>query len=309
MSVPPGQSAEPDGAQPPMPACVRHPDRPTGLRCVRCERPACPDCLREASVGYQCVDCVNEGNRGVRRPVTVAGARLSTTPIVVPVVIALNVLVHVLTSVQAGSPMENFRSPLFASWSLWPLPVAGGQWWRLLTSGFLHLGVIHLLVNMVALWIIGRDLETVLGRARFAAVYLLSLLGGSVAVFLFGGLTSPVAGASGAVYGLMGGIAVAAFRLRLNLRPILMVIGINIVLTVSIPGISLLGHAGGLVLGLASVAALLYAPPNRRTLWQAGMLAGLLVVLVAALVTRDAMLGQVVCGQTPAGLGCTNPAG
>lgn len=260
-------------------------------------------------MGHQCVDCVNEGNRGVRRPVTVAGARLSTTPIVVPVVIALNVLVHVLTSLQAGSPMDNFRSPLFASWSLWPLPVAGGQWWRLLTSGFLHLGVIHLLVNMVALWIIGRDLETVLGRVRFASVYLLSLLGGSVAVFLFGGLTSPVAGASGAVYGLMGGIAVAAFRLRLNLRPILMVIGINIVLTVSIPGISLLGHAGGLVLGLASVAALLYAPPTRRTIWQAGMLTALLVVLVAALVTRDAMLGQVVCGQTPGGLGCTNPAG
>ncbi len=306
MTVPPGHSAEQAGAQPPMPGCARHPDRPTGLRCVRCERPACPECLREASVGYQCVDCVNEGSRSTRRPVTVAGARLSTTPVVVPVLIALNVLVHVLTSFQAGTPMENYGSALFAEWSLWPLPVAGGQWWRLVTSGFLHIGLIHLLVNMVALWVIGRDLEVMLGRIRFASVYLLSLLGGSTAVFLFGGLQHPVAGASGAVYGLMGGIAIAAFRLKLNLRPILMVIGINIVLTLSIPNISLLGHLGGLVVGLASTAALLYAPAERRTLWQAAALAGLFVVLVAALLTRDAQLGQVVCGPTPRGLGCAS---
>lgn len=229
----------------------------------------------------------------MRHPVTIAGARLSTKPVVVPVLIAINVLVHVLTSVQAGNPMENFRSSLFQVWSLWPLPVADGQWWRLVTSGFLHIGLLHLLVNMIALWIIGRDLETVLGRIRFIAVYLLSLLGGSTAVFLFGGLINPVAGASGAVYGLMGGIAVAAFRLKLNLRPILMIIGINIVLTLSIPGISLLGHLGGLVLGLSSTAALLYAPASRRTVWQFGALAGLLLVLVAALVTRDLQLGPL----------------
>lgn len=276
---------------------------------MRCERPACPECLREASVGYQCVDCVAEGQRGTRHPVTVAGARLSSKPVVVPVLIALNVVVHALTSVQAGSPMDNFRSSLFQAWSLWPLPVAGGQWWRLVTSGFLHVGLIHLVVNMIALWIIGRDLELVLGRVRFTSVYLLSLLGGSTAVFLFGGLVSPVAGASGAVYGLMGGIAVAAFRLKLNLRPILMVIGINIVLTLSIPGISLLGHLGGLVLGLASTAALLYAPiyapTSRRTVWQFGALVGLLVVLLLVLVTRDLQLGNVVCGVRPDGqFGC-----
>ncbi|RCW47246.1 membrane associated rhomboid family serine protease [Halopolyspora algeriensis] len=272
---------------------------------MRCDRPVCPECLREASVGYQCVDCVAEGQRGTRHPVTVAGARLSTKPMVVPALIAINVLVHALTSVQAGNPMENFRSGLFEAWSLWPLPVADGQWWRLITSGFLHIGLLHLLVNMVALWIIGRDLEMVLGRVRFASVYLLSLLGGSTAVFLFGGPVNPVAGASGAVYGLMGGIAVAAFRLKLNLRPILMIIGINIVLTLSIPGISLFGHLGGLVLGLASTAALLYAPASRRTAWQFGSLAGLLVVLVVLLVTRDLQFGDVICDVQPDGrVGC-----
>lgn len=276
---------------------------------MRCDRPACPDCLREASVGYQCVDCVAEGQRSTRQPVTVAGAPLSTRPVVVPVMIALNVLVYVVTAVQAGSVQGNANSGLFDALALWPLSVAGGHWWRLVASGFLHIGLIHLVVNMIALWVIGRDLEMVLGRLRFTSVYLLSLLGGSTAVFLFGEVLRPVAGASGAIYGLMGGIAVAAFRLKLNLRPILMVIGINVVLTLSIPGISLLGHLGGIVLGLASTAAILYAPVARRNAWQFGALAALLVVLVLALVTRDFQFGEVVCGPTPRGLGCRTLSG
>jgi membrane associated rhomboid family serine protease len=226
--------------------------------------------------------------------VTVAGARLSTTPIIVPVLVGLNVLGYVVTAAQAGG-FDNFRSPLFDEWSLWPPPVAAGQWWRLVTSGFLHIGVTHLLVNMIALWVLGRDLEIVLGRLRFTSVYLLSLLGGSTAVFLFGDLGNPVAGASGAVYGLMGGIAIAAFRLKLDLKPVLLVIGFNIALSVALPGISLLGHLGGLVVGFAATAALLYAPASRRNAWQAGVLVALFVVLMALLVTRDAQFGAISC--------------
>lgn len=300
MAVPPGSSGEP----PATPVCARHPDRPTGLSCTRCERPACPDCLREAPVGYHCVDCVAEGQRGRREALTVAGARLGDKPIVVPAMIAINVLVFVLTAVQAGSAAANHVSPTFASYALWPVLVAGGEWWRLLTSGFLHLGLVHLAMNMLALWVIGRDLEMLLGRVRFAAVYLLSLLGGSAAVFLFGEVGRSVAGASGAVYGLMGGIAVAALRLKISLRPVLIVIGLNVVLSVSIPGISLLGHLGGLALGAASTAALVYAPRQRRTLFQAGVLGALLVVLVLALVTRDVQLGNVVCTGQGAAVRC-----
>lgn len=294
MSTPPGPATGPEQAAQ-QPACVRHPDRPTGLRCVRCERPACPDCLQEASVGYQCVDCVAQGRSRGREAVTVAGARLASRPIVVPVLIALNVAAFVATAVQAKSIQNNIDSQLFETFAMWPVGVAGGEWVRLISSGFLHFGPIHLLMNMIALWVIGRDLELVLGRLRFTAVYLLSLLGGSVAVFLFGDLGSPVAGASGAVYGLMGGIALAALRLKVSLRPVLVVIALNIVLSVTIPGISLLGHLGGLVLGGASTAALVYAPRNRRVLLQSAALGALLLVLIALLITRDLQFGPVSC--------------
>ncbi|GAB3286516.1 rhomboid family intramembrane serine protease [Parasphingorhabdus pacifica] len=236
----------------------------------------------------------------MRNPVTIAGARLGSKPVVVPVMIAINVLIFVLTAVQAGSTSTNHASATFSSYALWPILVAGGEWWRLLTSGFLHIGLVHLAMNMIALWVIGRDLEMLLGRLRFTSVYVLSLLGGSAAIFLFGEVTRPVAGASGAVYGLMGGIAVAALRLKVSLRPVLVVIVLNVVLSVTIPGISLLGHLGGLALGAVSTAALVYAPRERRTLFQAGVLGGLLVLLVVVLITRDLQLGNVVCfGQGP----------
>ncbi|RRO13759.1 rhomboid family intramembrane serine protease [Saccharopolyspora rhizosphaerae] len=295
MTVPPGTTPGPDGTPQQLPTCVRHPDRSTGLRCSRCDRPACPDCLRDASVGQQCVDCVREGGATVRRPVTVAGARLRDKPILVPLLIVANVAAYLLTAVQAGNFGANFHSALFFDYSLVPLTVAGGQWWRLVTSGFLHIGVVHLVMNMLALWVIGRDLELLLGRARFAAVYGLSLLGGSTAVFLLGEAVAPVAGASGAVYGLMGGIAVAALRLKVSLRPVITVIALNIVASVVIPGISLLGHIGGLLLGAASTAALVYAPRERRTLFQAGALVGLLVVLLVVLFLRDTGYGDLSC--------------
>ncbi|MGW1681765.1 rhomboid family intramembrane serine protease [Saccharopolyspora sp. NPDC002376] len=295
MTVPPGSQPGADGAPPQLPTCVRHPDRPTGLRCTRCERPACPECLRDASVGQHCVDCVAEGQRGQRQAVTVAGAKLSDKPILVPLLIAVNVVIFAITAIQAGSIGANHTAPIFDQFALWPILVAGGQWFRLVTSGFLHIGLLHLAMNMIALWVIGRDLELLLGRWRFAAVYVLSLLGGGAAVFLFGDEMAPVAGASGAVYGLMGGIAIAALRLKVSLRPVLVVIALNIGASVVIPGISLLGHLGGLVLGVLATGALVYAPRNRQTLIQAGALAGLLVVLLAMLITRDMQFGNLVC--------------
>ena len=116
----------PVGAQPETPVCVRHPDRPTRLRCTRCDRPACPDCLRDASVGMQCVDCVNEGARSVRRPRTLAGAEISNgRPIITQVMIALNVLAYVVTVVQSGSPMNNSRAGVFTATSMMSLIPTG----------------------------------------------------------------------------------------------------------------------------------------------------------------------------------------
>jgi membrane associated rhomboid family serine protease len=282
MTYPAGPPPHQPGGSPYGPAavCVRHPDRATGLSCTRCGRPACPECLREASVGYQCVDCVAEGQRTARQGTTVAGAAPRGRSVVVPALIAINAAVYVLTAVQAGNPMYNSLSELFRDLSLAPGYVHAGQWWRVLTSGFLHIGPIHLVFNMVALWMLGRDLEIVLGRGRFLALYLVSLLGGSAAVMLFYAPDEQVAGASGAVFGLMGALVVVLRRLRAPAGQVFGIIGLNVLISVVIPGISLIGHLGGLVIGAAATAALVYAPARNRTAVQAAAIGGLTVVLV-----------------------------
>jgi membrane associated rhomboid family serine protease len=282
MSYPAGPPPYQPGGSPYGPAavCVRHPDRPTGLSCTRCGRPSCPECLREASVGYQCVDCVADGHRTARRGTTVAGAEPGGRPLVVPTLIALNIAVYVLTAVQAGNPMYNSLSVLFRELSLVPGLVHMGEWWRVVTSGFLHIGPIHLVFNMLALWMLGRDLEIVLGRGRFLALYLVSMLGGATAVMLFYAPNEQVAGASGAVFGLMGALAVVLRKLRAPAGQVFGIIGLNVLISVVLPGISLIGHLGGLVVGAAATAALVHAPVRNRVTVQVGALAGLTVVLV-----------------------------
>ena len=244
------------------PVCVRHPGRETGVRCTRCDRPACSACLREAPVGYQCVDCVDQA-RSQQRVITAPWAQPTGRSVVVSILIAINVAVFVVTVVQAGSLSSNADALLFQQWALWPAALADGEWWRLLTSGFLHFGLIHLAFNMIALWVIGQDLEQVLGRTRFLAVYLVSLLGGSLAVFLFGAQNALTAGASGAVFGLIDGWAVVLLRMRLSPRPALTIILLNVIITFMVPGISILGYLGGLAFGSAVTAGMVYSPTRR----------------------------------------------
>jgi membrane associated rhomboid family serine protease len=278
-----------------LPACYRHPGRHTGLRCTRCDRPTCPECLRDASVGQQCVECVHEGRQTTRGPVTVAGARLVSRPLLVYALIAVNVAIYAITAVQAGSFAYNSNSPLFAEWVTWPrAAVVNDQWWRVVTGGFLHYGFIHIGVNMFSLWMIGRDMERVLGRVRFAAVYFLSLIGGSMAVMLFAGPDTGAAGASTALFGLMGCYLVAVVRLKINPRPILINLALNAFITFAVPGISIQGHIGGLVVGAIAMAALVYAPQKNRAWWQAGVLAALFLVLVLLYVTRAAQLASAL---------------
>jgi membrane associated rhomboid family serine protease len=250
------------------PVCVRHPGRETGVRCTRCDRPACAACLREAPVGYQCVDCVARSARSQPRTSTIPWAKPTGRSVVIPILIAINVAVFVVTVVQAGSLSDNTSAALFQQWALQPEAVAHGAWWQLLTSGFLHIGPLHIAFNMIALWVIGRDLEQVLGRIRFLVVYLVSLLGGSLAVFAFANPASDTAGASGAVFGLMGGLAVVLMRLRLSPRPALTIILLNVIISFAVPNISILGHLGGLASGAAVTAAMVYTPqknPPRRS--------------------------------------------
>lgn len=246
--------------------------------------------MRDASVGYQCVDCVNQGSRTVRRPRTFVGAELNTRPVVTPVLIALNVLIFGITAAQAQSIQDNAFSMLFVEMRLRPLDVYDGEWWRLLSSGFLHYGPLHLAFNMFALYVLGRDLEPAFGRVRFLALYAVSMLGGGVSVYLFDDLTSQVAGASGAIYGLMGALLVTLLRLKLNTNSVLMVIGLNVVMSFTIPNISWIGHFGGIAAGAAVAAGLVYAPAQRRETWQAAAVVAVVVVLIGLVLIRTVQL-------------------
>ncbi len=286
----------PQQPSPPAQVCVRHTDRPTGLSCTRCGRPACPECLRPASVGQHCVDCVRADQSSARKVRTASGsvATRTATPFVTYALIALNLVVYAITAAQSRSLMANEQgSSLFIDWVMYPPAVAAGEWFRVLGSGFLHYGLIHLLLNMFALYIVGRDIELVLGRARYLAVYLISLLGGSAAVMLLAQDTL-TAGASGAVYGLFGAITVILVRLRQNPNSMLILIGINVFISFSLPGISLWGHLGGLAAGTLATLGVMFLPGwlRARTPEQARTI-GVIALVVSALIVL-AVIGVAV---------------
>nr|WP_237421890.1 rhomboid family intramembrane serine protease [Gordonia sp. SID5947] len=182
--------------------------------------------------------------------------------------IAVNLVVFAICLMQAkGGDMV--RSQLFVDWALVKPWVAGGDYWRLLTAGFLHFSVTHIALNMISLYILGRDLEVAIGIPRYLAVYVTSLLGGSAAVMVFGDVAIN-AGASGAIYGLMGAVLIIVLKARVSPVPVISIIVLNLVLSVTIPGISLLAHVGGLVFGAAATAGIIFLPqwvlsPQRRT--------------------------------------------
>ncbi|WP_261986535.1 rhomboid family intramembrane serine protease [Actinomadura sp. HBU206391] len=235
--------------------------------------------MRVASVGHQCVECVKEGNRAVRAPRTVFGGRVSTTPVVTYTLIAVNVVVFFLQD-----------SAVEARYGLLPPAVADGQYERLLTSAFLHYGIVHLLFNMWALYMVGQPLEMWLGRLRFAVLYVLSALGGSVCALLFASLNTNTAGASGAVFGLFAAIFVVARRMRFDARGIAVVIGLNLLITFTIPGISWQGHLGGLVTGAVLAFAYAYAPRDRQKPIQLGATVAVAALFLALIVIRVGQL-------------------
>ncbi len=219
--------------------------------------------MREAAVGHQCVECVDQGARTVRQPRTHFGGRQgSTTPAITYGLIAVNVVAYIVQTISVDVQREL---------TLWSPAVADGDLYRLVTSAFLHYGVMHLLFNMWALYVVGPPLEVWLGRLRFGALYALSALGGSVLVYLLSPLNAATAGASGAVFGLFGATFVVAKRLNLDIRWVVALIVINLVITLAVPGISWQGHIGGLVTGALVAAAYVYAPRERRTLIQVGV--------------------------------------
>jgi len=295
-------SATPDPAQD-APHCYRHPDRETYIRCQRCERPICPECMAPASVGFHCPECVAEGNRSVRQPRTAAGGLVPERPGAVTIgLMAANVLAF-LACVATGYPLLGGgvgTSPVTewgvqigqASFGMFqPLEgVAEGQPWRLVTSGFLHGGVIHLLVNMYALYVFGPLLEQLLGRARFVAVYALSLLGGSAAVYALEAPNVPTLGASGAIAGLFGCALVLLVQRGQNVAFLFVILAINVVLSLQ-SGISWQAHLGGFVVGLVLGLAFAFAPRAQRALVQYAAMGAVAAVIVATIVLRTSELG------------------
>ncbi|MEV5825249.1 rhomboid family intramembrane serine protease [Spirillospora sp. NPDC052242] len=277
-----------------VPTCYRHPGRETYVRCTRCDRYICPDCMREADVGHQCVECVAEGNRDAHRtaPRTALGARVaaSSTPVVTYALIGACVLVYLFERASREVVFDYMMVGLgLLDGRL--VGVAEGEWYRLVTSMFLHqtegsFGITHILFNMWALWAIGPSLEQVLGRWRYLALYLLSGLGGSVLLYLVSPGEAAV-GASGAIFGLFGAFFVIGRRMRAPTGPIVFLLVINLIITFSVPGISWQGHVGGLVVGAALAAAYAYAPKARR-----------LAVHVAAPVLTLVLLGVLVAVKT-----------
>jgi membrane associated rhomboid family serine protease len=240
--------------------------------------------MRSAAVGHQCVDCVQAAAASVPTARTPAGGLLRDgAPLVTYALIAANVLVFVL---QMSSRALQYKLGLF------PVAVAGGQYYRLLTSAFMHYGIVHILFNMWALYVLGPPLEQHLGRLRFVALYALSALGGSVVVYLFSPLNSATGGASGAVFGLFGATFVLAKRLNLDVRGVVTLIAINMAITFTIPGISWQGHVGGLITGGLIAAAYLYAPRAGRNLVQGGATIGLLALFIGLIAWRTTSLAE-----------------
>ena len=249
--------------------------------------------MRSASVGFQCPECVAEGAKTVRTPRTAFGGRVALDGARVTMsLIAINVAVFVI---GFGVPNVDLR---FDNVALAGDPLTGqligvaqGQYYRLLTSAFLHAGVLHILFNMFALAQLGPVLEQSLGRARYLALYLLSALGGSVAGYLLAPTNQPSVGASGAIFGLFGAYYVVVRRLGGETGPIVVLLVVNLVITFSVPNIDWRAHLGGLATGALIAAVYAYAPrgPRQGQLHAAACVA-VGVALAVAVVLRTAAL-------------------
>lgn len=237
--------------------CYRHPKNETAVACSSCGRPICTDCMVFAAVGIKCPECAGQP-AGIKRASTRARstAAVGTGALVTKGLIGINVLVFVLQLLEGGDP-NGRAGEIWQRGSLVGFWVADGEWWRLITSGFIHASIIHLLFNMVMLWWFGSALETLLGRGRYLGLYFVSLLGGAAGALLATQANQLTVGASGAVFGILGaGVVLERRQIMVFGGGALSVVVLNLALTFLIPGISIGGHLGGLAAGAGATFAL-----------------------------------------------------
>ena len=299
-----------------VPTCYRHPGRETYIRCQRCDRPICPDCMRDAAVGFQCKNCVVEGHKNTRSGNTAYGGQRSANPhLTTIVVIAINVAVFAVIR-ATGAATSSLVDRLALSpqgvcvtgpnyypdvhhaatchqdpSATWLGGVADGSWWQLLTSAFTHVEILHIAFNMFMLWQLGPMVETVIGRARYLAMYVIAGLSGSALVFAASDPMTQTLGASGAIFGLAGALLVFAYKVRGNVQGVVSWLGIMFVYTFIGPGnISWQGHVGGFIGGLVCAAVIAYAPRKHRTAYQVAAMTVFVVLLGIAIALRAAAL-------------------
>jgi membrane associated rhomboid family serine protease len=277
-----------------VPTCYRHPGRETYVRCQRCSRPICPECQIPAAVGVQCPDDVREGNRSVRQARTTFGGVIRSGGAQVTVsILAITIAVSALDLLGVRR--------IGAELAMLPgLPdqfgILAGEYYRLLTAALVHVNFIHLAVNMYALWLLGIQLEPLLGRIRFLGLYILGAIGASAASYALnyplvdGQCCFSSAGASGAIFALFGAMVPVMRRLNYDLRPLIVVLGINALIGFTIPQIDWKAHVGGFLVGLFIGAGLAYAPRERRGLVQAAVFLVAAAVIVVVVVVRTAQL-------------------
>ncbi|WP_439591186.1 rhomboid family intramembrane serine protease [Microbacterium sp.] len=270
--------------------CYRHPDRQSFVLCQRCGRTVCPECQTQAAVGVICPECMKEQRaaqtpvqrKAERRWATRSVTAVDSRPLATYAIIAVTALVYVVTLIPGfGTSVQD--TLLFWAPTLYPELLGRFEPWRILTAALVHGSFWHLGLNMLALWMIGRSLEPLLGRGRFIALYLLSAVGGSVAVALLS-FTTPVVGASGAIFGLFGALVVIGRHIGANITGIAIVLAINLAIGF-VPGlgVSWQAHVGGLVVGLIVGFIYVRTRAARQRALQIGLLAAVGVGLIALL--------------------------
>jgi membrane associated rhomboid family serine protease len=261
--------------------CYRHPDRETGVSCSNCGRPICPDCMTSTPVGMRCPDCARQTTK-----VRVGAGAFSPTAGKMPATIALiaiNVVVFVIELAGGGTGSFSGGGDVIRDAGLHGPDVSDGDWWRVVSSGFLHAGFLHLLLNMYVLYVAGSILEPGVGTPRFLGIYFVSLIAGSLGALIVDPNAVTV-GASGAIFGLMAAVVVIARGRGVEqlASQFGLFIVLNLVLTFSISGISVGGHIGGLIGGF--VAAMLVLFVERQMSGRAGFgleLAGIVLIIAA----------------------------
>ena len=270
MSTPgPGPAGTGGPADTPVPpTCFRHPGRETYVSCVRCGRPACPDCLRSAAVGQQCVECVRAGHQGGRPVSGMFGGRGGSRAAVVTwTLVALNILLYLVEWIRPGlaNDMEMLGLGRFSA-----------------------NGPLDIIFNMWALIVVGPSLERTLGPVRYLTVYLVSAVGGSVIYYYLAPVSQPALGASGAIFGLLGAWFVVARRLRIDSRWLVAIVVLNLGFDLLLRSqIAWQAHVGGLLAGGLLTAAFVYAPRRQRVLLQAGAAVALVGVMAVAVAIRS----------------------